>query len=230
MRIFVRCITFIALIFAICFFHYSLPQRDIVRIVGTEVKRMDINDRNWFWASEDAGTNVEGTRDVRFINTERANDKVMVYRNEDTNWSWPPYLKFDSSNLTAEAQALAKSQQEKWVAVTHYGWRVQLFSMFPNAVKIKAVADQNVTLIPWFNIVFLIIVILLLLWIWRIMNRFSDRYIKPKLNKVSENVTSASEHLGHNLGALQDTAKSFSDEADTKISGFRAWRKRWFGK
>ena len=100
------------------FFHYSLPQRDIVKVVGTEVIRMDVGDRTWLWASKDAGTNTSTTRDVRFINTEYENGKPMVFRNEDTGWSWPPYLKFDSGNAQSMAQSFSKSK--KWVAMRHY--------------------------------------------------------------------------------------------------------------
>ncbi len=97
------------------FLQYSLPSRDIVQIVGTDIKRMDVGGSSWLWASQDAGTNVNSTRDVRFINAVRPNGKPSVYRNEDTNWGWPPYFKFDSGNLNAEAQAYAK-QDGTWVA------------------------------------------------------------------------------------------------------------------
>ncbi len=42
----------------VAFFHYALPQRDVVRIVGTEVARMDV--------SGDDPTQP-ATRDVRLI-------------------------------------------------------------------------------------------------------------------------------------------------------------------
>ena len=35
--------------------------------------------------------------------------KVIVYRNEATGWVWPPYFKYDSSNLQAEATNLKSS-------------------------------------------------------------------------------------------------------------------------
>ena len=90
-----------------CFFHYTLPQRDIVRVTDTYEKRIDFGENSIFWASADAG-NAETmvNRDVFFIQTRRANDTVMVYRNEDTGWGWPPYFKFDTSNLQAEAAEL----------------------------------------------------------------------------------------------------------------------------
>ena len=109
------------------FLHFYLPGTDVVRVTGTDVKRMDNGgDR----APKD-GMPVM-TRDVRFINTVTESGKVRVYRNEDTGWGWPPYFKFNSADVTAKATAVLKSQKEQWVAITSYGWRIQLFSMFPN--------------------------------------------------------------------------------------------------
>jgi len=72
----------------IAFFHYSLPSRDVVQIVGTEVNRIDVDDSSWFWASKDAGTQTgTTTRDVRFINAQYENGNPRVYRNEDTGGS-----------------------------------------------------------------------------------------------------------------------------------------------
>ena len=45
------------------FFHYTLPQHDIVRIVGTENRRMDIGANSWFFASPDVGNAASTSRD-----------------------------------------------------------------------------------------------------------------------------------------------------------------------
>jgi len=76
------------LIVVVAFLHYTLPGRDVVRIVGTDVKRMDIGSSSLFWAAPDAGTNPNWTRDVRFINTVWPDGEPRVYRNEDTDWGW----------------------------------------------------------------------------------------------------------------------------------------------
>ena len=70
---------------------YSLPQYDVVRIVDTFEKRQDIND--WtriFWSDPDDLTTTLNNRDVQFIQAVFPDGKAMVYRNEDTGWSWPP--------------------------------------------------------------------------------------------------------------------------------------------
>ena len=155
---YVKWIVGIPLVLVIVLFaHYTLPGRDVVRIVGTDVKRMDIGSSSLFWAAPDAGTNPNWTRDVRFINAVWPNGEPRVYRNEDTEWRWPPYLKFNSSNVTAQAQDLAKKDGEVWVAVTHYGWRIQLFTIFPNIISIQEVSGPNAFLIPWFNIIFFLV-------------------------------------------------------------------------
>ena len=122
------------------FFHYTLPQHDIVRIVGTENRRIDFGENSFFWASPDVGTSAGTNRDVRFINAEFPNGKIIVYRNEDTGWGWPPYFKLDSSNLQAEAQALISNDKANptWVSITHYGWRNEFFTIYPNAITINA--------------------------------------------------------------------------------------------
>ena len=71
-------------VFVAAFFHYTLPQKDIVRIVDTFEQRIDPGENRWFWAQADVGT--DGTlanRDVLFIQAVRTNGRVIVYRNED---------------------------------------------------------------------------------------------------------------------------------------------------
>lgn len=211
-----------AFLFAAAMLHYTLPGRDIVQIVGTDVKRMDVGKSSWFWASQDAGTNQTWTRDVRFINAVWPNGKPRVYRNEDTNWNWPPYLKFDSGNLTAEAQALAQ-QQNKWVAITHYGWRIELFSIFPNAVNIKRIEGPNVLLIPWFNILFFCTLGFLITMTYLAVKRFKERRIDPVLEDIDEITDNISDDVSEHADAARDKVREAT-------SGFQAWFKRWFGE
>lgn len=182
--------TFLTVIFLIVasFLHYTLPQRDIVRIVNTEVRRVDFGANSWFWSSSGSGDAVNQTnRDVPFIEAVYPDGDVIVYRNEDTGWGWPPYFKFDSANLQAEARDLVSTKDNpQWVAVRHYGWRQQLFSIFPNAVSMKPVAGPDVRLIPWFNIVFLVLLLALLWAIWRRWQRFRRRRIDPMIDEAAE--------------------------------------------
>jgi len=188
--------------------NYYLPSRDVVRIVGTEVKRIDVKKGAPFWDRADIGTNDESTRDVRFINAAFPSGKTKVYRNEDTGWGFPPYFKFDSSDVTAKAQGL-ENQEDQWVAVRHYGWRIRLFSIFPNATSIKTVDGPNVRLIPWFNIVF--IGLLLLLWFgaWRKIRAWKAKRIDPTLDKVGDSLGDAARDVGQIAGEGSEAARGF---------------------
>jgi len=97
-------------LFWAAFFHYTLPQHDIVRVTDTYEKRIDFGENSIFWASPDVSNDVTPiNRDVFFIQTVRAGGDTMVYRHEDTGWDWPPYFKFDPSNLQPEAEHLKSS-------------------------------------------------------------------------------------------------------------------------
>lgn len=179
------------------FFHYTLPQRDIVRVTDTYEKRIDFGENSIFWSQADAGNDPTATnRDVFFIQTRKVNDRVMVYRNEDTGWGWPPYFKFDTSNLQAEA-ADVKSTAEapKWVAIKHYGWRNEFLSIYPNAISVKPVAGPDVRLIPWLNIV---ILTLFAAFVWAIYvrwRRFRANRIDPVLEDMGESFEAAGDSL-----------------------------------
>lgn len=210
------------LLIVLAFAHYTLPSRDIVRIVGTDVKRMDIGSSSWFWAAPDAGTNSSWTRDVRFINTVWPDGKPRVYRNEDTDWGWPPYFKFDSSNITAQAQDLAKKPGDVWVAVTHYGWRIKLFTIFPNAISIRQVAGPDVFLIPWFNILFFVVVAAILFVAVRAITVFKRLRVDPIVDGIDDFI----DDVGENAGQTHSRVKK---NVNSATSGFRRWLKRWFG-
>lgn len=170
------------------FLHYTLPQHDVVRVVGTYQERQDLND--WtriFWSSPDDQSGALTNRDVQFIQTVLANGGVMVYRNEDTGWGWPPYFKFDTASLQTEADDLrSNAEAPKWAVVTHYGWRNELISSFPNAVGIRAVEGPDVTIIPWFNIFFFGFLLILAVLIRKMWLQFRERMVDPALADAGE--------------------------------------------
>ncbi len=186
------------------FFHYTLPQHDIVRVSDTYEKRVDFGENSWFWSQADAGNDPNtANRDVFFIQTRLANGKVMVYRNEDTGWGWPPYFKFDTSNLQAEAADLKSASSEpKWAVIKHYGWRNEFMSIYPNAISVKAVDGPDVTIIPWLNI---IILTLFFATVWAIYvrwRRFRARRIDPVLEEVGESFEAAGDSLADRRGRI----------------------------
>ena len=171
------------------FLHYTLPQRDIVRITGTYNRLTEVGANSIFYASPDSGTTTATVdrRDIRFIEAVFPDGGVMVYRNEDTGWFWPPYFKWDSSTLQAEAQNLKSDKANpQWVAITHYGWRLPIFSIFPNAVSVTPLADPNVTLIPWLNIVILAFLGFVIFMLRRMWLQFRERMVDPAVAEVEE--------------------------------------------
>jgi hypothetical protein len=205
------------------FFHYTLPQRDVVQIINTYNKNTPIG-ANWmFYSIEDTGTGVETTaaiRDVRFIDAVYEDGtSVMVYRNEDTGWFWPPYFKWDSSTLQAEATNLKSDKASpQWVAVTHYGWRMPIFSIFPNAVKVTPVEGPDVRLIPWLNIVILGFLAFVILMIRRMWLQFRERMVDPALDDVGETFDAA----GARVEAVQKEARGFFGRIGAWLGTWRA--------
>ena len=180
------------------FLHYTLPQNDIVRVVNTEVRRVDFGMNSIFWANSGAGDAVSTVnRDVLFIETIQPNDAVMVYRNEDTGWGWPPYFKFDTADLQAEARNLASTGENvQWVAIRHYGWRNKWISIFPNALSVRPVDGPDTRLIPWFNIVFLTVLFVIFATLWRLWRNFRAARIDPVFDEIEDGVDAAQERAG----------------------------------
>ena len=136
--------------------HYNLPRTQVMQIIGTDVKRLDSADKG----KTDGARQVQGkkgvvvSRDVRFVNAVSQSGKAEVFRNEDTGWGWPPYFKFNSADITAQAQSFTTAEEKTWILVKYYGWRIHIFDIFPNVTSLKQVT-RDYTHIPWFNIVFL---------------------------------------------------------------------------
>ena len=193
-------------VFVAAFFHYTLPQNDIARVTDTYEKRIDFGENSIFWASPDVGADQQTVnRDVFFIQSRRANGRVMVYRNEDTGWSWPPYFKFDTSNLQAEAADLkSTAEAPKWVAIKHYGWRNEFLSIFPNAVGVRAVSGPDAgTGIPWLNIAILLVFFALVFAIWRRWRRFRAARIDPVMDDLQQGLDSAGDSIAERQSRIR---------------------------
>ncbi|OPG26062.1 DUF1523 family protein [Helicobacter pylori] len=114
---------------------YCMPHYSVAVISGVEVKRMNEN--------ENTPNNKEVktlARDVYFVQTYDPKDQksVTVYRNEDTRFGFPFYFKFNSADISALAQSLVNQQVE----VQYYGWRINLFNMFPNVIFLKPLKEN----------------------------------------------------------------------------------------
>ena len=176
-------------LFVLAFLHYELPQHDIVRVTNTYNRLTTVGTENaWAYASPDTGTaESTTTRDIRFIEAAYEDGSVVVYRNEDTGWVWPPYFKYDSSNLQAEAGNLKSTvEAPKWVSVTHYGWRFPFLSIYPNAVSVREVAGPDVRIIPYVSIIILLVLGFLVFMLRRMWLQYVERMVDPAIAEVEE--------------------------------------------
>jgi hypothetical protein len=166
--------------------HYTLPRHDVVRIVGTENRRIDLGENRLFWATAPAVTEgQQEVRDIRFILAIRPNGREMVYRNEDTGWGWPPYFKFNSSNVQARATDLVSNQAApQWVAVTRYGWRNEFLSSFPNAIGLTPIAGPEEKPFPWIAVGILAVLAGTSLWLFLAIRRFWFGRVEPVLDRA----------------------------------------------
>jgi hypothetical protein len=132
----------IALLLAYALFlGYSLPRYAKVHVTGTEVTRRDVKKADGSMR----------TTDIRFVMAEDLDGGARMFRNEDTGWGWPPYFKFDSGDLAAQANNYSTNEREAIVLIRYYGFRVRILSAFPNILSMKTVpADYEP--IPWLKI------------------------------------------------------------------------------
>ncbi len=151
----------------------------MVRIVGTDVVRQDV-------ATSDAqGNQVTATRDVRFIYAKTPGGGDRVYRNEDTGWGWPPYLKFDTADLAAQAtDQISTSEDPEWLVVRHYGWRIPMLSMFPNAISMRPATGPGEELFPWFNLVLAGLLVLIVVAVWRLVSLVFRAHVDPAVAAI----------------------------------------------
>ncbi|MEM6486964.1 MAG: DUF1523 family protein [Pseudomonadota bacterium] len=134
---------------------YSIPEREVVRITGVDVKRLDQNTTN------DAGAQVTRTVDVREVYAETREGEALTFQNIDA-WT---YLKFDSADLTSMASNLASQPaDQQWAVITYYGWRWPIMSWFPNAIDLEPASEETeLSILPNAIIVTVIVVVLAVL-------------------------------------------------------------------
>jgi len=169
------------------FLHYTLPRNDVVRIVQTEVRRVEVPPGALFWASSEPSDRSTNTRDVKFISTVFENGRVRVFRNEDTGWGWPPYFKFDSADLQARASDRVSSETEpRWFVVTYYGMRSNLFSIYPNVLTTRPATGPDMGVIPWTRIIVIAGLAAMFLTCRWLLKRFWRNRVDPMVREMAD--------------------------------------------
>lgn len=175
---------------------YALPRVSVVEVVGVEVKRADAE---------------QGTRDVYIIQTQLSEGgSIRVFRNED---AWL-YLKFDSASLQAQVTGLSREEAVEAVAIRHYGWRIPVLSMFPNAISARPV-EPGYRHIPLFNIAVIGLLLAAVFMIWRAVRRARARVSAALARRAEERAREAASRnippiidAGHEAWLLRDQPSS----------------------
>lgn len=179
------------------FLHYTMPRHEVVRIVGVETRLESFGLNRVFYASAPTGASESDTRDVRYIETFRPSGRELVFRNEDTGWGWPPYFKVNSADLQARARdSVSTSVAPEWVAITYYGWRSRLLSIYPNAVRMRPALGPEERVFPWASLVILTVLAGLALWLWLLWRRFRRARLDPALQRAEGHAQAARSRLG----------------------------------
>ena len=160
--------------------HYTLPRHDTVRISAVEVRLETFGINRFFFADVPSGMAAGETRDIRYVEAFSPDGRERVFRNEDTGWGWPPYFKFDAADLHARARNAVSSEDDpNWVAVTYYGFRSLLFSVYPNILNYQQVDGPDYTVVPWTRIVGFTALFAFAAWLWLTLRRFRERKVDP---------------------------------------------------
>jgi hypothetical protein len=195
------------------FLHYTLPQHDILRITGTDIIRRDFGGFSQiFYAQNRAADAALQNYDLRLISAVRPDGAISVYRNEDTGWGWPPYFKFGTSNIQAQATDLISNKNDEtitWVLLRHYGWRSELLSVYPNVVRMRVIDDPDMRLIPWQNIVTLAALFAVFWALWARWRRFWAARVEPALDEVTAGLDEAGTHVVGRASRFFDWLRQF---------------------
>ena len=163
----------VAVLFVAGFLAWVLPHHAVVHVNGHEVKRLDASGK-----PVDPAHVATSTRDVFFVYTsDPGNNEVRVFRNEDTGFGFPWYLKFDAAEVQGRAQMLA-GDKAQLALVTYYGWRIPMLGTFPNAVDVQPWASEEGPF-PLFNTIFFLVLAGVAGFVWWKARAFRRRRRQP---------------------------------------------------
>ncbi len=90
----------------------------------------------------DAQVVHKNEKSIYRVYTQDNNRGIRVFENDDSLLEcFFGRCKFDSSNV--QAQLTAAKMNNEWVDITAYGFRMPLFSMYENVVKVTPVHEQS---------------------------------------------------------------------------------------
>ena len=171
-----RVVKWVALLLVLAivasFLSYVLPKREVAYITDAYNRFVEPGEIRGVRALRDQEVTTTQGRlgaDVLFIVGRSRDGDLWEFRNEDTGFGFPWYFKFDTATLDNQArEAISTQDNPRWMIIRYYGWRIPFLSMFPNAVSMEPAPSRDVRLIPWFNIIFLTLVVAV---VWAIAAR-----------------------------------------------------------
>ncbi len=70
----------------------------------------------------------------------------------------------------------------------HYGWRIPVVSMYPNALSIRPASGPDESPLPWFNIVFVTLLVLTVLIVRRVLIILFRRHVDPVIEEIDREI------------------------------------------
>lgn len=228
-----RTLAAVAILGSYAFIDYALPTFTLVRVDEIGTRRFDA-DGNY---QPKAGESKGPTRDVEMIYTTLAyfetdpatgkevpkvyghDEKYkLVYINEDTGFGFPFYLKFDTANL----QGSAADQRGQFAYMKSFAWRNELFSWFPNALKVIK-WEPGMTVINWLRIVVTTIWALGVVGVWYAL-RVARRKVAERMEAAAEAARARAEALNDQMEAVGGRVDAFSNSAGMQTARRRFWK------
>lgn len=165
------------------FLSYVLPKREVAYVTDAYNRFVEPGELRGVRAVNEATATDPNGRlgaDVLFIVGRSRDGDLLEFRNEDTGFGFPFYFKFDTATLDNQArEAISTPEDPNWQIVRYYGWRVPFMSMFPNMTSMTPAPSRDVTLIPWFSIVTVVLLAALAWAVWARVRRWSARRADP---------------------------------------------------
>lgn len=228
-----RVIAAVAIFASYAYIDYSLPNYPLVRVDEIGTRRFDA-DGNY---QPKGGESKGPTRDVEMIYTSSAYLEIdaatgkevpkiygneekdkLVFINEDTGFSFPFYFKFDTANL----QGSAANMRGQFAYVKSFGWRNEIFTWFPNALKIIKY-EPGMTIINFVRIAVTTLWALGIVGIWYGL-RVLRRKVAAKVEAAAEAARAKAESFNGQMDAVGDRVDAFNNSQGVQTARRRFWK------
>lgn len=223
----------VAILGSYAYIDYILPTYTLVRVDEIGTRRFDSDGNYQVKAGESKGP----TRDVEMIYTTLAyfetdpvtglevpkvygSDKKykLVYVNEDTGFSFPFYLKFDTANLQGSAADL----RGQFAYMKSFEWRNELFSWFPNALEVIK-WEQGMSVLNVLRIIVTALWAISVVAVWYWIRRIR-RNVSARLEAAAQAAKERADEFGGSLDAVGNRVGAFNNSEGMQTTRRRFWK------